>query len=65
MTRANARAYLGLLATACLIGIPVSLVAFGFLAALHGVDHAVWVHVPESLGYDSPPWWWPVPLLVI
>ena len=65
MIRANSREYLGLLGTACLIGIPVSLVAFGFLAALHEAEHAVWVHMPEALGYESPPWWWPIPSLAI
>ncbi len=65
MSRASQREYLGLLVTACLIGIPVSLAAFGFLAALHEVEHAVWIQAPEWFGHDVPPWWWPIPCLVV
>jgi H+/Cl- antiporter ClcA len=41
------------------IGIPVSLVAFWFLAALHELQHLVWTDWPHHLGHHEPPWWWP------
>lgn len=57
--------YLKLLAFCALIGIPVSLAAFWFLVALHEMEHALWPDLPESLGWSSPPWWWPLPLLLV
>ncbi|MFI0943025.1 chloride channel protein [Streptomyces sp. NPDC021020] len=41
-----------------LIGIPVSLVAFWFLAALHELQRLVWTDWPHDLGYGRAPWWW-------
>ncbi len=56
----HSRAYLGLLAIAALMGIPISLVAFGFLAAVHELEHIVWDTLPVDLGFDGPPAWWPI-----
>jgi H+/Cl- antiporter ClcA len=52
--------YLGLLLASALIGIPLSLVAFWFLAAVHQLEHLVWHTLPDSLGYDELPAWWPI-----
>lgn len=57
--------YLKLLGFSALIGIPVSLAAFWFLVLLHELEHALWAGLPESLGWNTPPWWWPLPLLLI
>lgn len=59
------RGYLRLLALAGLVGVPVSLAAFGFLALLHELTHVVWQALPDELGYDVPPWWWAAPWLVV
>ncbi|MCC0099950.1 chloride channel protein [Streptomyces flavotricini] len=48
-----------------LIGIPVSLAAFWFLAGLQTLEGLVWVDLPHALGHDTPPWWWPLPLLLL
>ncbi|MCX5149636.1 chloride channel protein [Streptomyces sp. NBC_00320] len=48
-----------------LIGIPVSLAAFWFLAGLRKLESLVWVDLPHALGHDAPPWWWPLPLLLV
>ena len=56
----HSRGYLSLLLVAALIGIPLSIVAFGFLAAVHELEHVVWETLPESLGFDEPPPWWPI-----
>ncbi|MEW2631272.1 chloride channel protein [Streptomyces sp. NPDC048389] len=48
-----------------LIGIPVSLAAFWLLAALHELEHLFWSSLPRALGWDTPPAWWPLPLLLI
>ncbi|MGW6686872.1 chloride channel protein [Streptomyces sp. NPDC054961] len=57
--------YLRVLAYSALIGIPVSLVAFWFLVGLHEVQHVLWEDLPHHLGWDTTPWWWPLPLLLI
>ncbi|MEV4938977.1 chloride channel protein [Streptomyces zaomyceticus] len=57
--------YLKALVFSALIGVPVSLVAFWFLVGLHEAEHLVWADLPQGLGWDEPPWWWPLPLLPI
>jgi len=56
----HSRGYLGLLLVAGLVGIPISAIAFGFLAAVHELEHVVWESLPETLGFDGPPAWWPI-----
>lgn len=52
--------YLKLLLLVALLGIPLSTVAFGFLAAVHELEHVVWETLPHNLGYDELPAWWPI-----
>jgi chloride channel protein, CIC family len=47
------------------VGVPVSLVGFGFLALLHTPENAVWEDLPHQLGFAEPPWWWPLPCLLV
>ena len=54
----HSRGYLALLLFAALIGVPLSLAAFGFLVVVHELEHVVWHSLPESLGYDELPAWW-------
>jgi H+/Cl- antiporter ClcA len=61
----RSRGYLKVLVACAFIGIPVSLSAFWFLAVLHDLEHAVWVDLPKALGWDTAPWWWPLPLLLV
>jgi H+/Cl- antiporter ClcA len=56
----HSRGYLALLLVAALIGIPISVIAFGFLAAVHELEHLVWDTLPAELGYDHLPAWWPI-----
>jgi H+/Cl- antiporter ClcA len=55
--------YLRLLVVSGLVGIPISAIAFGFLAAVHELEHVVWYRIPHDLGYDDAPAWWPIPAL--
>ncbi|MFI1532989.1 chloride channel protein [Streptomyces anandii] len=57
-------AYLKTLLFSALIGIPVSLAAFFFLAGIHELEHLLWAELPAGLGWNTPPWWWPLPLLL-
>ncbi|MEU6309661.1 chloride channel protein [Streptomyces sp. NPDC047014] len=57
--------YLKLLCLSALIGIPVSLAAFWFLVAIRQMETSLWTDLPKSLGWDAPPWWWPLPLLLV
>lgn len=56
--------YLKALVFCALIGVPVSLAAFFLLVALHQLNHLMWSDLPEALGWEVPPWWWPLPLLL-
>ncbi|MFC5220287.1 chloride channel protein [Streptomyces coerulescens] len=58
-------AYQKALVFSALIGVPVSLIAFWFLVAVHQLEHALWADLPAELGWDTPPWWWPLPLLAV
>jgi H+/Cl- antiporter ClcA len=51
------RAYLRLILLGALIGIPAALVAAGFLAVVHQLQHWLWDTIPDDLGRSSPPWY--------
>ena len=59
----HSRGYLRLLLGAALLGIPLSVIAFGFLAAVHELEHVVWHTLPHELGFEHAPAWWAIPAL--
>ncbi|MFF1799321.1 chloride channel protein, partial [Kitasatospora sp. NPDC058263] len=59
------KGYLVLLLISAVVGIPVSLAAFGFVSLEHELQHWVWESLPDSLGMDRAPWWWPLPALLL
>jgi H+/Cl- antiporter ClcA len=61
----RSRGYLGLLVLAAALGVPVSAAAFGFLKLVSVLQHWLFTDLPGQLGFDGPPWWWPLPLLTI
>ncbi|MFI7136813.1 chloride channel protein [Streptomyces massasporeus] len=61
----RSRPYAALLVMAALIGVPVSVVAFGFLALVGELQPLVYTDLPEALGLDKTPPWWPLPLLAV
>ena len=61
----RSRAYLKLLVLAALIGIPVSAVAYGFLELVSELQTLLFDDLPDALGFDSAPVWWPLPLLAL
>lgn len=65
LTLVRSRQYVALLALAALIGVPMSVVAFGFLALVGKFEPLLYTDLPRSLGFGETPPWWPVPLLVV
>jgi H+/Cl- antiporter ClcA len=59
------RGYLVLLLVAALIGVPISVIAFGFVAAVEQLEHLVWDSLPSALGFAEPPAWWAIPTLAL
>ncbi|MFB7208787.1 chloride channel protein [Streptomyces sp. NPDC056255] len=59
------RGYAVLLVMAAAIGVPVSAVAFGFLALVHELQSLTYHDLPRALGFAGTPSWWPVPLLAV
>ena len=52
-----------LLALAALLGVPVSAVAYGFLALVSYLQKEIFNHLPHGLGFANTPQWWPLPVL--
>ena len=61
----RSRAYVKLLVLAALMGIPVSATAYGFLELVDWLQDVLYEDVPDLLGFDSTPAWWPLPLLAL
>jgi H+/Cl- antiporter ClcA len=61
----RSRQYRVILVFAAVIGVVVSLVAWAFLELVHGIQVGVYEDLPGDLGFDSVPWWWPLPWLAI
>jgi H+/Cl- antiporter ClcA len=61
----RSRAYVRLLMLAALIGVPISAAAYGFLKLVAWLQETLFTDLPEGLGFDAPPTWWPLPLLAL
>lgn len=61
----RSRGYLRILLLAGLIGVPVSAVAYGFLALVDWLQAYLFTELPGILGFDGAPLWWPLPLLTL
>jgi len=58
-------AYLRLLLLAAVIGAPIAALAYGFLWVVDELQEWLFTDLPDDLGFDGAPAWWPVPLLVL
>jgi H+/Cl- antiporter ClcA len=61
----RSRSYLALLVLAAVLGVPVSALAFGFLALVGHLQQWIFTSLPSGLGFHGEPLWWPVPPLVL
>jgi H+/Cl- antiporter ClcA len=64
-TTPTPRDYLRTVLLSAVIGIPAAVVAALFLAAVHYLQHWVWIDLPDALGETSPPWYLVVGLPVV
>ena len=61
----RSKAYLSALVLAGLLGIPISAIAYGFLALVSYLQKHIFQDWPSSLFDGSVPAWWPVPWLIL
>jgi H+/Cl- antiporter ClcA len=61
----RSRPYVVLLVMAAVIGVPVSAIAFGFLALVSKLQGWIFTSLPHGLGFHTQPLWWPIPPLVL
>ncbi len=61
----RSRSYVRLLVLAALLGVPVSALSYGFLALVDWLQESLFTDLPKTLGFDSAPVWWPLPLLAL
>jgi chloride channel protein, CIC family len=59
------RQYLRTVALSAVVGIPAALVAALFLAAVHYLQHWLWVDLPDAVGEAAPPWYLVIGLPVV
>jgi H+/Cl- antiporter ClcA len=58
-------AYRRLLVAAAALGVVVSVASWGFLELTHRLQEAVYLDLPDALGFSGTPWWWPLPVLAL
>src|SRR6478736_5380963 len=61
----RSRPYIAALVLAAVLGVPISILAYGFLALVAAVQRFVFVGLPEQVLGGPAPAWWPVPWLVL
>jgi H+/Cl- antiporter ClcA len=61
----RSRRYLQALLLAALIAVPIAMVAYGFLALVDWLQEAFFEDLPDGLGFDTVPVWWPLPLVTL
>jgi H+/Cl- antiporter ClcA len=61
----RSKAYLRLLILAAVLGVPISAAAYGFLALVAYLQPEIFIHLPNGLGFNGAPPWWPIPVLVV
>src|SRR5215472_1688680 len=61
----RSRGYVVLLVLAAIIGAPISVVAYGFLTLVDKLQQWVFTNLPNGLGFNGAPPWWPIPFLAL
>ncbi len=61
----RSKAYVSALVLAAVLGIPISVVSYGFLALVAEIQRLIFDDLPRSLLGGAAPAWWPVPWLAL
>jgi H+/Cl- antiporter ClcA len=61
----RSRQYLSALVLAALLGIPISAVAYGFLALVSKIQSYLFDDLPHDLFTNQVPAWWPIPFVAL
>jgi H+/Cl- antiporter ClcA len=61
----RSRQYIGALILAAILGIPISAIAYGFLALVAAIQKLLFSALPDQIFGGPTPAWWPVPWLVL
>ena len=61
----RSKAYVVLLLMGAVIGVPIAVVVYFFLAGIAEVQEYVFTTLPEDLGFDGAPAWWSIPPLAL
>ena len=61
----RSRAYLSALVLATILGIPISAIAYGFLALVTHIQDYLFTDLPGDVFDGGTPAWWPIPFLVL
>ena len=61
----RSKGYIGALVLAAILGVPISAIAYGFLALVAAMQKFLFTDLPEELFGSPTPAWWPVPWLVL
>ena len=61
----RSKPYLAALLLAAVLGIPISAIAYGFLALVTKIQQFVFSDLPDEVFSGGVPAWWPVPWLVL
>ncbi|MFI7062487.1 chloride channel protein [Kribbella sp. NPDC050124] len=61
----RSRPYLVALLLAAILGIPISAIAYGFLALVGAIQEALFDDLPQAIFTGGTPAWWPVPWLAL
>ena len=61
----RSKPYLAALLLAAVLGIPISAIAYGFLALVTKIQQFVFSDLPDDVFSGGVPAWWPVPWLVL
>ncbi len=64
-TVVRSRAYLSALVLATMLGVPISAIAYGFLALVTQIQEYLFHDLPHDLWDSGAPAWWPIPFLVL
>jgi H+/Cl- antiporter ClcA len=61
----RSRSFVVLLVFAAVIGVVVSLASWAFLELINQIQIGVFTDLPGDLGFNTVPWWWPLPVLFL